>query len=157
MNNSKFLFAMFATGVVLSLGLLSSAVIWHRANQTPQTYGNRADGATSISCNNLTQSIVQVGKDVSVSVLATSSRRSWARIGIPTNASTTFLLSVANGATTTAGNGTILLNNPNVTGASSSPTIDFGLNTAFPYTGTVQALSLYGSSTLVVTQCSYNP
>ena len=103
-------------------------------------------------CTTSTITAVPVGNQLSVQVLATSTNdRAWARIqqvrdsaGVATSS-----LSVAFNADVqaTANNGLQL--------STSTPTIDFGINTDFPYTGAVQVLASSGSTTVRVTECKY--
>lgn len=96
---------------------------------------------------------VTIGHQLSTQVLATSSRRAWARVQVDQNATNTVALAL-NDVTATLNNG-ILINQALTNGASTTPVLDFGLNTEFPYTGAVKALTNLGSTTLLITQCTY--
>ena len=132
------------------------------ANRLPLTQGATCDTAVSTSAI--------IGNEASVQLLATSSTRLWAKIQVANGASTTNWLSfaadslavvdtgVALNATTTVGRSTI--------GNEATTTIEFhvggsfiteqvfGINTDFPYTGAVQGITNYGSTTVTVTECS---
>lgn len=106
---------------------------------------------TSLNCTTSSITAVAVGNQLSTQVLATSSNRAYARIQEVRNAAggatTTPSLSFNEDVPATAGNGLQL--------STSTPTIDFGLNTDFPYIGAVQAITDTSSTTLRVTECTY--
>ncbi len=116
----------------------------------------KADAAGNLSnqsCVASSTSIVTVGNQLDSLILATSSARAWARIQMPNNASSTIYLGFKNDAAATAISGLPIAE---ISGASTStPYIDFGLNTDFPYTGAVHGLTAFGSTTVFVTQCLY--
>lgn len=111
------------------------------------------DGFTASSCTASSSSIT-IGDDISTQVLASSSRRAWATISLGNNATNT--VSVAWNDVTAVHNTGTLLNGAVTNGASTTPSISFGLNTDFPYTGAVKVITNFSTTTLLVTQCNYN-
>jgi hypothetical protein len=110
--------------------------------------------ATSASqqCTTSTVTAVTVGNQVSTRIVATSSRRALVRIEQPANATNTVTLSLNSDIAATAGNGLQLTP---ATTTSPVPLMDFGLNADLNYTGSIQAITNTGSSTLLVTQCNF--
>ena len=98
----------------------------------------------------VTHSRISVGPNVSVQLLATSSRRLWAQvdfIGAASStvvASSTMFASFAQDAPAVVGTGISI--------GSSTPVV-FGLKTDFPYTDAVQGIVGAGSTTVLATQC----
>lgn len=123
---------------------------------TMYLYAFRAEAGTSsltsYPCNNVTSTSTVIGNQVSTQVLATSSRRAWARIQQPINATNTVAISFAGGTAAVLGTGVQL--SPS-TSTSPVPFVDFGLNADLPYVGAVQAITSTGSTTVLVTQCVY--
>ena len=109
------------------------------------------DGA---ECSVSASTNVTINPSTSSRVVATSSQRAWARISIGNNATNTAFLSFDEDASAVANQG-LGLNLANTNGASSTPSIDFGLATTFPYTGSVTAISNLGTTSLLVTTCDY--
>lgn len=110
-------------------------------------------GISSVSsypCTVVTSTSTLVGSQVSTTILATSSRRAWARIEQPVNATNTIAISIAGAAV--IGQGVQL-----TPATSTSPVafFDFGLNTDLPYTGTIQAIASTASTSVAVSQCVY--
>lgn len=106
---------------------------------------------TSQSCTAST-SIMTIASSASTQVLATTSRRAWARIE-NTNTSNSVAVAFDYDKTISTSKGNYL-QLPTAT-ANVAPTVDFGLSTDFGYTGSVQASSSVGSVSLLVTQCTY--
>lgn len=113
--------------------------------------GNPGQGGalTSRSCE-ITQTTVSVGNQLTREMLATTSRRAWAIIQQPINATNTVSLSFNEGASAVSGSGYELTE---ATTTSDIPQITFGLATDFPYISSVQAITNNGSSTVLVTEC----
>jgi len=104
----------------------------------------------SLRCTTSTLTAVTVGNSLSGVILATSSNRAFARIqqARTSNGISTSTVSLAfDGNNATLANGIEL--------STTTPYMDFGLNTPFPYTGAVQAITSFGSTTLRVTECTY--
>lgn len=114
------------------------------------------DGST---CQVSVTTSVLIGHDESLTILAASSTRAWARIQVPNGAtSTTFLNLDSSTASSTVGNGLALFATTTTNGQVMliSPTfIDIGIQTNFPMTGAITAINNNGSSTILVTECGY--
>lgn len=111
------------------------------------------DGFVAYNCT-ASSSAITIGDDISTQILATTSRRAWARVSLANNATNTASLAW-NDVTAVHNTGTLL--NAAVTGgASTTPSLDFGLNTDFPYTGAVKVITNFSTTTILVTQCVYN-
>lgn len=105
-----------------------------------------------------TQTVAVAGMGNTIgNILATSSLRAYARISVGDNATNTYFLSFDQGAKAAPDKGLPLNHLNGVAGnATATPFIEFGLNTAFPYTGAVSAASETGTSTLLVLECVYS-
>ena len=135
----------FVVGVTLTT-LVTNAV----KKEANSTLGS-GEGAVATQCNVSTVTASLVGNQFTTNLLATSSRRTWARIervddssGVATN---TVHVSFDEGAAATTASGLTL--------ATTTQFIDFGLNTDFPYVGIVTGITDTGSTTVRVTQCAY--
>ena len=102
-------------------------------------------------CNVSTISGAQVGNQLSRQILATTTNRAFTRIEqVRTSDGTaTSTVHVAFNGDLPATSGTGL------TLSTTTPYIDFGLNTDFPYQGAVQGLTSTGSTTVRITECVY--
>jgi len=107
---------------------------------------------SSQPCTVTTIAVATVGNQQSSTILATSSRRAWARIQQPINATNTVSISFNSSAPATLTSGLQLTP---ATTTSADNYIDFGINTDFPYTGGVTGLTNLGSTTVLVTSCNY--
>jgi len=144
MRNYKTLWVVaFIIGIGLVAGILTS---------TGDRVSGQTTGPASQSCI-ITSTVVSIGDNISTELVASSSRRAWARFEVPQNATNTMALGFNDNAAV-AGQG-ILLNKANANGASTTPSFELGLNTSLPYTGVVEAISNIGSTTALVTQCIY--
>ena len=137
----------YSLASVLILGLLYVLV----QNQINPTLGSNANRGT-IRCNVSNVAAAVIGDDLSATVLAANSNRAWARVSLVTDsvgvATSTAYLSFDEGAAATINNG--------VTLATSTPSVDFGLNTDFPYVGEVTGIIKGTASTTVqITECTY--
>jgi len=105
---------------------------------------------TQASCTASTsgEAIVASG---SRQILATSSRRAWARITQADATSNTIALSFNYDAPVTQGSKGNFLQLSN----GATTTLDFGLNQPFSYTGAVEASSSVGSTNIIVSQCNF--
>jgi len=112
------------------------------------------NGFGSQSCIASTTARVLIGHQTSVQVLATSSRRAWARIQQPNIATNTVNVNFKNGtaADTTSG---LILHSISGVATNTVTHVDFGLNTDHPYTGAITAITNVGSSSVFVTECVY--
>lgn len=105
-------------------------------------------GLTDSACAVSSVASVAVGDDISSTVVSATSNRAYARIGVADAETEPIFLSFDEGAAATVGNGLII-------SATSSPYIEFGRGTLFPYTGAVTAITGSASTTLSVTVCNY--
>lgn len=112
------------------------------------------DGA---ACTVETSTKVVIGDDISTRVLASSTYRAWARISIGDMATNTISASFNQDAPAVVGQGVMLglSGSGYQAGSTSTPNVDFGLTTQFPYTGSVTAITDNGTTTAVVTECNY--
>ena len=109
-----------------------------------------------VSCNVSTNTVVTVGSSNDVEVLASSTRRAWAKVELVIDqiglvaTSSPFVDFSANTASTTAV-GTQL--------GTSTPSVEFGLTTDFPYRGPVQVVlgtrGANASTSVRVIECTY--
>ena len=106
----------------------------------------------SQSCTVSRITATTTANQLSTMVLGTTTRRAWAIIEQPVNATNTVALSFNHGAPATLTSGIDLENASTTNGLTE---IRFGLNTDFPYTGSVYALTSTGSTTLKITECVY--
>lgn len=109
--------------------------------------------AFALACTTSTVQRVSIGHQASTLILATSSRRAYAMLQQVDNASNTVNIAFASGTPATVTTG-LQLHKNSATGTVMS--FEFGLNTMFPYTGAVTARTDGGSTTINVTDCSYN-
>ena len=138
--------------VVVFIGVRLSAVssvnsVLLDANRNPAK-----DGA---NCDVTTTTKVNIGDDLSTRVLATSTNRAWARVSVGNNATNTVFASFDEDAAAVLNEG-FGLNLANTNGASSTPSIDFGITTVLPYIGSVTAITNFSTTTVLVTECVYS-
>src|SRR4029077_9648570 len=123
------------------------------------TYVFRQEGPVGASgaplqqgCIVSTSSSVVIGNQFSEWLWPTTTRRAWAKIQQPLNASNTVSISFRHGAAAT-------LSSPNqltmATSTNPVPILLFGIETDIPYQGPVRALTNIGSTTVFVQQCVY--
>lgn len=102
----------------------------------------------SYPCTTVTTTSSTIGNQSATTLLTASSRRAWARVSVPANATSTFYLSL--GGTASVGNGIVL------NGVSSTTNyMDVGLNASAPFTGAITGITNIGSTTAVISSCSY--
>lgn len=110
--------------------------------------GQGGEGATS--CDVISSSKVVIGNQSSKEIVATHAQNAYVIVTQPINATNTVSLGFDTDATTASGF---------VIGSSTAtyhPTVlEMGLNTDFPYTGAVNAITNLGSTTIGVTICRY--
>lgn len=107
---------------------------------------------SSQACTISTETAVPIGNQVSSTLLAANSRRAWAIVQQPLNATNTINVSFNSGAAATLLTGIALQNASTTEGIYE---IHFGLDTEFPYTGAVTGIAKSASSTVNITQCTY--
>lgn len=109
--------------------------------------------ASAQSCLTTTSSVATVGDDESGTLLSANGRRAFAIIQQPTNATNTVALSTDEGAAAVLGSGYQLDDIATSTGEASKFIV--GLATDMPYTGAITGLTNNGSTTVLVTECTY--
>lgn len=139
------------------IGIASIALVvvgWSLNSAKLLPTGSGGINLATDDCTVSTVANVQVGPGSNTqTILSVNSLRAWARIsqvqGNGGFASTTPFLSFDEGAAATVNSG--------VTLGTSTPSIDFGLATDFPYTGAVTGImgNGGGTSTVQVVQCLY--
>lgn len=132
-------------GVVIIVGLFVEFKI-----DVPSNFLSGQGGVNANDCQISSQTVVAIGDDISTQILAQNYRRAWARIQQPLNATNTAAIGFGQDASFGAG---IVL--PNATTSSEASYIEIGLNTDFPFIGSVEALTSTGSTTILVTDCVY--
>lgn len=153
-KTEKLLVGIF--GIGFGIGAVASivtAVLLFGLVPAPASVGGGGTSVNTQACAVSTVANVQVGNQESKTILAATGKRAWARIsqvqGAPGFASTTPFLSFDEGAAAVA--------NAGVTLGTSTPSVDFGLATDFPYTGAVTGIvgNGGGTTTVQVVQCLY--
>lgn len=139
----------------LSVGIVAMFLVIFGVGIIKTNFGSSTVNAEvySRACSIQSISPVNIGHQLSTQILATTSNRAYARIQIPDNATNTVRLAFG-GSSATASNG-IIIGGAITNGATSTPFIEFGLNTDFPFVGAVQGLTDNGSTTVDVTTCIY--
>lgn len=132
-------------GLVFTAGQVVAGNVLLDENRNPATFG--ADCTP-------TATLATIGHQQSTRILATSTKRAWAMIQSPDNATNTAALGFRQDIAATFALG-YLINVPNLNGATSTPRAEFGVNTEFPYTGSVTGLTDNGSTTVAVLECVY--
>lgn len=134
--------------ILIIIGIAILAVIGY---STFSDSDNKEDGLGSTafsSCETTTETSVSIGSSNSVTVLSATSGRSYARIQLArtVDGTSTSTPSIAFGATATLANGMQL--------STTTPYLEFGMDTDHAYSGIVTAInSGSASTTLRVTEC----
>jgi len=132
---------IFLTAIIaIGLTIVTYAVL----TKNPAT-----GGEVSRKCETYSSTAATVGADISSTVVAAYSNRAYARIQVVDNATSTISLSFDEGEDATLGTGIILY------ASTSTPFVEFGLNTDFPYVGEVTGITSVGSTTVQVVECRY--
>lgn len=119
-----------------------------RTTEAPEVLGSISSQKCSVSST----LVASVGNQLSSTLLSANETRAWARIQQPLNASSSVSLSFDEGAAAVLNRG-VVLSSASTTEQSTS--VEFGRATHFPYTGAVTGISSTGSTTVLVTECSY--
>ncbi len=132
-------------------GIVALVLIALYSGNTP-SFGNSINGGSDAdACTTVSVSSVAVSSSGSTNLVATTSNRAYVRLELPKDAfgvaTNTVAVSFNNGAAASASTGSIL--------STTTPVLEFGLNTLFPYTGTVTASSSVGGTSVKVTICNY--
>ena len=110
------------------------------------------DGAT---CNTTTSSRVTIGNQASTRVLATSTNRAFARISIGDSATNTASLAFDEDVLAVLNQGVLIGMTSAGFSGTTTPSVDFGITTILPYTGSVTAITDNGTTTVSVFECVY--
>ena len=148
MKNYKFLL-LILTVVVVVVAIQVYAASTYSVLRDPNGLPAK-DGAPCTT----TSSRPTVGHQLSTRVLANSTTRAWTRIQVADLATTSSFVSLVQDARATTADFALNIANQNG-GASSTPSIDFGIATELPYTGSVNVITNYGSTTILVFECNY--
>jgi hypothetical protein len=132
---------------ILSVLLLTLIGVGYLSNQTAQ------GEVFSSACTASTSAIV-IGNQASTLVVSTTTNRAFARLQANDNATNTVMIGLR-GAAAVSGQGPQIHGAVTLGATSTQDYLDFGLNTNFPYTGTITAKTDNGSTTLNITQCLY--
>jgi hypothetical protein len=138
-------------GIIVGMFLIAFAILSISWDKTEKALAG-GNGFDAYSCTASSSTII-IGDDIATTVLSAHSRRAWATLQVNNNATNTVATSF--GGTASMNNG-YLLNQAITNGASTTPSINFGLNTDFPYTGAISAITNFSTTTILVTQCIYN-
>lgn len=103
-------------------------------------------GIGASACTISSQSAVSIGDDVSTEIIASGARNAYAIIELDNGEQDGIHL--AFGTAATVGNGTEL-------SSTSLQSFEVGLNTDFPFTGSVNAITQQSSTSVLVTVCKY--
>lgn len=132
------------TIVFILLIIITISVVYGNFNRN-----NENTGANSYArCETTTETAVSIGPSNSVTVLSAKSGRSWARVqlSLQANGVSTSTPSIAFGSTATLANGIQL--------STTTPYIEFGMDTDHAYSGIVTAINTgSASTTLRVSEC----
>ena len=109
-------------------------------------------GLNNQKCSVSSTEVANIGKDIGSTILSANETRAWARIQQVANATNTIALSFDEGAAAVADQGSALTP---ATTTSPVPFVEFGRNAGFAYTGAVTGLADKGSTTVMVSECSY--
>lgn len=134
--------------IIISLliaSILTTAVFATRSN------GLSFSGVSASKCSTSSTEVATVGHQVSSTLLSANETRAYARIQVMPNATNTTSISFDEGAAAVLNEGASISG----AGTTTMQSIEFGRNTDFPYTGAVTGLNNVGSSTVLVTECSY--
>lgn len=135
-------------GTVLAFIVLALAAVVFQTSQ-PAFGGFSSTG--SAACRTILQDEVAIGADSSVELVADASNYAYIRISQPINATNTVTLNLGGDVAATS---SIYLSGADA--ASNTPDVFVaGLNTEFPYSGSIEAKTSVGSTTIGVVTCKY--
>lgn len=103
-------------------------------------------GVTATACSISSQTRVSIGDDVSTQVVASDARNAYTLLQLALDESNAVYLGFGQDAVTTGG---LILD------ASTDRSLAVGLNSDFPFTGAINAITNTSSTTLYVTVCEY--
>jgi hypothetical protein len=140
---------LIAGAFVIGVAVALTSVITALKQIEPQfaPLGSQATPKCSVSSTE----VASIGHQLSSTILSANETRAYARIQTMPNATNTSTFSFDEGAAAVINEGA------SITGAGTTTTqfIEFGRATHFPYTGAVTGINSTGSSTVLVTECSY--
>jgi hypothetical protein len=105
------------------------------------------------SCSTGTTTPVVIGNQATSTILAKRADRAWALIQQPQNATNTVAVAFSGFMSADMAEGVQLQSSSSTTGISY---LKFGLSTELPDTGIISGLTSTGSTTVLVTECTYN-
>lgn len=135
--------ALFVMGAILLL-----AGIFNFKND-PAFSG--VSSSASTECTIVSSTTVGIGNQTSTEIVASAKNNAYVIISQPVNATNTVALGF--GATASLASSAVKLASTSTT--VSPGTFVAGLNSDFPYTGSIQAITSTGSTTIGVTVCRY--
>lgn len=147
MNLTQTALLISGSAIAFALGIL--AMLFSGTSSPEYAFAGQG-GVNANACEIVSTSTVAIGNEESTQVLASDARRAWAVIEQPTAATNTVSISLGSDAVDGQGFGLA----PG--GASTTPDkLQIGLNTDFPYTGSVEAITSTGSTSVRVIDCRY--
>lgn len=135
--------------IIIGIAVIFIAVVFNKETVKETFLGG---GLNNPKCSVSSTEFASVGKDIGSTILSANETRAWARIQQVANATNTVSLSFDEGAAAVAGQGAALTP---ATTTSPYTAIEFGRNAGFVYTGAVTGLADKGSTTVMITECSY--
>ena len=139
------------------VAMLALVVGWNIAFGAPAPRDeNSVPAVLGASCTTSSTRAVRIGHQQETTVFASSTARAWASIQVVANATNT--VAIAFGGVATLAQGYQLVpvqESSNIASGTTTPSIQFGLKTDFPYTGPVTALTNNGTTTVLVTECNF--
>lgn len=145
---------------ILMVALLIAVIATVAMRSTFASAGVSGQGSQADACVNggiqsvATDTLVTIGNQFTTKLVGTSSNRAFVRIQNIINATNSVQLILNDTQTTSfTTNGSEILTAATTT--SPVTALTFGLNTNFPYTGAIRAITNAGSTTVQVTVCNY--
>lgn len=137
----------YSAVVILGLFLVASAIFYAtNAQAAPAVRDeNNVPAVLGSSCDSASVGSVVVGNQQATTLQGTTTRRALYRIQQPVNATNTLSIAL-NGTAAVSGSGLVL---------QATSSAEFGLTTTFPYTGPISIITNAGSSTVMVSLCTY--
>lgn len=132
--------------VAVAIGM--SGVLYFQNDESADL---RGEGPSATECDLVATTSVAIGHQSSTQIVAANALNAYVRIEQPSTATNTVF--IAYGATATTQNSTRLSSSTN---SMIPDRIEMGLDTDFPYTGAVSAITNQGSTTVGVTVCRYS-
>ena len=121
------------------------------SNESVYLDNNRVPAKLGATCDTSVTSRIVFGDDLSTTIMVASTSRAYARlqqsrdsVGVATSS---VFLSFDEGVAATVNSGLEL--------STTTPFIEFGIDTDFPYTGAVTAIGNSGSTTVLATICNF--